>query len=64
LAKVEWTDDAIEDLQRLDKPIRKRILNKVSWFSQHFENIIPEPLSADLVGSYKLRIGDGGFYIQ
>ena len=58
MAKVEWTDDAIEDLKRLDRPIRKRILNKISWFLQHFENITPESLSADFSGSYKLRIGD------
>lgn len=56
--KVEWTKDAIEDLQRLDKPIAKRILKKLSWFSQHFDNITPEPLSAELAGTFKLRVGD------
>jgi mRNA interferase RelE/StbE len=58
LHKVEWTQDAIEDLQKLDKPIAKRILNKISWFSHHFNNITPEPLSGDLTGTFKLRIGD------
>jgi mRNA interferase RelE/StbE len=58
LVKVEWTDDAIEDLQKLDKPIEKRILNKISWFSRHFNIITPEPLSKDLSGTFKLRIGD------
>jgi len=58
LPKVEWTEDAIEDLERLDKPIAKRLLKKISWFSQHFDNIIPEPLSAELAGTYKLRVGD------
>ena len=58
MLKVEWTKDAIEDLQRLDKPIAKRILKKISWFSQHFDNITPEPLSAELAGTFKLRVGD------
>jgi mRNA-degrading endonuclease RelE of RelBE toxin-antitoxin system len=43
LAKVEWTEDAIEDLSRLDKPIIKRILKKVSWFSNNFDIITPDP---------------------
>jgi len=58
LPKVEWTKNAIEDLEKLDTPIVKRILNKISWFSQNFENITPEPLSGDLVGTFKIKIGD------
>jgi mRNA interferase RelE/StbE len=58
LPKIGWTDDGIEDLQRLDKPIAKRILNKTTWLSDHFNNITPEPLSGELAGSFKLRIGD------
>lgn len=58
MPKVEWPKEAVEDLQKLDKSIAKRILNKISWFSQHFDNITPEPLSGELVGTFKLRIGD------
>jgi len=58
LLKVEWTKDTVEDLQNLDKTIAKRILNKIFWFSQHFDNITPERLSGELVGTYKLRVGD------
>ncbi len=58
MPKVEWTKDAIEDLQNLDKPIAKRVLNKITWLSQHFDNITPENLSGELVGTYKLRVGD------
>ena len=56
--KVEWTEDAIEDLSRLDKPIIRRILKKVSWFSNNFDSITPEPLSGDFKGAFKLRLGD------
>lgn len=58
MLKVNWTDDAIEDLQKLDKPIAKRILTKISWFSQHFNNITPEPLSGEMAGTFKVRVGD------
>ena len=56
--KVEWGKEALDDLQKIDKPILKRILNKISWFSQHFNNITPEPLSGDLAGMFKVRVGD------
>lgn len=58
MARVEWTSDALDDLQKLDQPIRKRILKKNSWFQDHFQSITPEPLSADLQGAFKIRIGD------
>ena len=58
MPKIGWTDDAIKDLQRLDNPIARRILNKITWLSHHFNNITPEPLSGKLVGSFKLRVGD------
>lgn len=58
MLKVEWAKGAFEDLQNLDKPIAQRILSKISWFTEHFDNITPEPLSGDFVGTYKLRVGD------
>lgn len=58
MPKVEWTEDAMEDLQSLDTAVSMRILNKISWPSQRLDNITPEPLSADFSGTYKLRIGD------
>lgn len=58
MPKIEWTKDALDDLQRLDKPVGRRILNKVTWLSQHFNNITPESLSGELSGAFKLRIGD------
>ena len=58
MLKVEWEKEALDDLKKIDKPIVKRILNKISWFSQHFDNIIPEPLSGDMTGLFKIRVGD------
>jgi len=58
LPKVEWEKSALDDLQEIDKPVIKRILNKISWFSQHFDNITPESLTGDMAGLFKLRVGD------
>ena len=58
MAEIIWTRDAVDDLGKLDKPIRKRILKRVSWFAAHFEEIIPEPLSGEFANMYKFRVGD------
>lgn len=43
MARVEWTEDALADLEKLDRFIQRRVLKKVSWFSRHFDNLVPEP---------------------
>ncbi len=58
MSKVEWTEFAVEDLGKLDKPIVKRIFSKVTWLSNHFDNITPESLSGGFSGTFKLRVGD------
>ncbi len=58
MPKVEWEKEALDDLQKIDRPIVKRIFHKITWLSQHFDSIIPEPLSGDMSGQFKLRIGD------
>lgn len=58
MPKVEWEKEALDDLQKIDRPIGKRILYKISWLSQHFDNITPESLSGDMSGQFKLRVGD------
>ena len=58
MADIAWTTDAVDDLRKLDRPVRQRILNRLSWFAAHFEEIIPEPLSGDFTNTYKFRVGD------
>jgi len=58
LAEVAWTLDAANDLKKLDKPISRRILNRISWFAAHFDEIIPEPLSGEFASTFKFRVGD------
>jgi mRNA-degrading endonuclease RelE of RelBE toxin-antitoxin system len=54
LVKIEWTEGAIKDLERLDKVVARRVSKKITWFSKNFERVVPEALSGELKGMYKL----------
>ena len=56
--KVIILPTAFEDLSRIDKPIAKRITDKITWLSEHLDNITPLPLKGNLSRFYKLKIGD------
>ncbi len=49
---------ATRDLERLEKPVAKRISKRINWLAANLENARPEPLAADLAGLYKFRVGD------
>ncbi|MBF0568633.1 type II toxin-antitoxin system RelE family toxin [Candidatus Magnetominusculus dajiuhuensis] len=55
---IEWTEDALRDLDKIERQIVHRILKKTLWLSMHFHDVIPECLSGDLKGAFKLRVGD------
>lgn len=58
MLNIEWTESAIRDLKKLDKPIVLRTLAKITWFSSNSERAIPEPLAGGFRGTFKLRVGD------
>lgn len=58
MTPVEWTEDALRDLGKLDPQIRLRVLRKISWLSKNSEAITPETLSGEFKGMFKFRIGD------
>jgi len=58
LVNIEWTEGAVKDLEKLDKPIAQRILRRLAWFSKNFQRIVPEPLTGEFKGAFKLRIGN------
>jgi len=58
LVDIRWTEGATKDLERLDRPVARRILKKLAWFSKNFRSIVPEPLSGQPRGTFKFRIGD------
>lgn len=49
---------AEEDLIKLDRIIRRRVLVKLEWLRINFDNIIPDTLSGKLSHLYKLRVSD------
>lgn len=49
---------ASQELQRLDKAIARRIVRRIHWLAENVDIIRLEPLSGDLAGLYKLRVGD------
>jgi mRNA interferase RelE/StbE len=55
---VEYEAEAIASLKKLSLVNRVRIINKIDWLAENFEQVIPQPLTADFTGCYKLRVGD------
>ncbi|KKU94319.1 MAG: plasmid stabilization system-related protein [Candidatus Jorgensenbacteria bacterium GW2011_GWA1_48_13] len=55
---VKLTEDAQKDLNTLDGKVRGRILEKLKWISENFDDITPLPLTGEFTGFYKLRVGD------
>jgi mRNA interferase RelE/StbE len=49
---------ASRDLERLDRPIGRRIVQRINWLAANLEEIRLEALTGDFAGLYKLRIGD------
>ena len=55
---VEYQPSSLEDLKQLNRQIQSRIIKKIIWLAEIFEDIEPLTLSANLAGTYKLRVGD------
>lgn len=56
--EVILTSAALNDLESIDSKNRTRILKKIEWFSENFGALVPQPLTADLSGLFKLRVGN------
>lgn len=55
---VTYELEALADLEKLPKNVCQRIITKVNWLAQNFDQIAPQPLSNNLSGFFKLRVGD------
>jgi len=51
-------DAAEDDLTRLDRTVALRIISRIQWLAEHFDEIKPELLTGTLSGFFKLRAGD------
>ena len=56
--QFDITDIGRSDLERLDKEVKKQILEKLKWFTDNFQIVIPLPLGGHWRGFFKLRVGD------
>ncbi len=59
--KITILSDAEEAFKRLDKPIQKRIAQKIDWLVENADKMIHHPLTAlpdDLRGLCRIRAGD------
>jgi len=55
---VELTSEALVNQDKLTQAVQNRIGDKINWLAENFEQITPMPLSANLAGFFKLRVGD------
>ncbi len=55
---VVFTPQAESNLIQLDRTIAQRVLRKIRWLAEHFDDVTPEPLTGQWQGMYKLRVGD------
>jgi mRNA interferase RelE/StbE len=55
---LDFTPEAEDDLERLDKNLQKRIGEKLEWLQDNFDKIIPSALGSEWRGFFKLRVGD------
>lgn len=56
--KQEYEPEAIAALAKLAQSVCDRILKKINWLACNLDQITPQPLTGNLVGLYKLRVGD------
>lgn len=56
--KARILKTASRELAHLDKPIAKRIVERIQWLAANLDNANPKALKGDLAGLYKLREGD------
>lgn len=55
---VELTAEALANEEKFTQAVRERIGKKIDWLAENLEQITPMPLSANLAGFFKLRVGD------
>lgn len=55
---VEFKAAALSGLEQISQKNQNRVLRKIRWLTDNFDQLSPQPLTGDLSGLFKLRIGD------
>ena len=56
--RVRLLEAAVRDLVRLDRPDGRRVVGRINWLATNFGLVRPVPLTGNLAGLYKFRVGD------
>ena len=56
--RIEFTDSARNDLERLDRQTAQRILKKLAWLAEHADKYPHQALTGKWAGYFKFRVGD------
>ena len=56
--RVRILDAAARELARLDRPIGRRVVERIKWLAMNLDDLSPDALTGGLAGFYKLRVGD------
>ena len=56
--RVRLLDAAVKSLAKLDKPVARRIVDRVHWLEENLANANLEALTGEFEGLFKLRVGD------
>lgn len=51
-------EEADSDLERIDRLVARRIVRRIQWLAEYFDDIKPEQLTGKLSGFFKLRVGN------
>ena len=52
--EITLLDSAAHELAGLDRPVGRRVVERLRWLAAHFDEIRPEGLTRDLASLYKL----------
>ena len=55
--RIRILNAATRDLAKLDKPVGRRIAERIRWLAEDLDDVHPEALTGDLSGFYKFRVG-------
>lgn len=53
-----FTERSVSDLKSLDRPVARRIVQKLEWLADNVAVVAHMPLTGDWQGYYRLRVGD------
>lgn len=56
--QIRIVDAAARELSKLDKPVGRRIVKRLEWLADNLDIVRLEPLTRELRGLYKFRVGD------